>query len=396
MDYFMPQLLNTLIGEAETDARAVLDRLVDTPDGAAVDPAGLVLSDATARTKLERDRAGRFALMFETLTDKYANAARSTALLRDVAAGRRGFVLFLRGFSFKEHPFAGSGVGHEADLDEYRTRVDLATAIAPVPVVLVRNPGTSESLIAVFSGAEAAAPNSFAIDLGSDWYRAVATLVPAASFIVVRNPILGPGLHAELAMIEGSRRLGDTYFTHPTGAQQPLDAAALTRMRGATPKPPRAAPFPFPATVPWLQGDRRERVAANAFFLFDYLNSLADRGSPMPRDMQTRLLFSTVATAVGLERLDLLVMALSSYAQVLTQYRPDQLPDAEETVRGYFALLERLVGAIRSVADTRDAHDVMEFRDLDRLRQVLAGNEDQDRLTRTTTKIVGHLLSTPR
>ena len=98
---------------------------------------------------------------------------------------------------------------------------------------------------------------------------------------------------------------------------------------------------------------------------------------------------------MGLERLDLLVMALSSYAQVLTQYRPDQLPDAEKTIRGYFAVVERLVGAIRSVADTRDAHDVMEFRDLDRLRRVLAGNEDQDHLTRTTTKIVGRLLSTP-
>src|SRR5690349_15730378 len=102
MDYFMPSLLNDLVGEAEHDARAVLDLLASTPDGGVLDPGAMVLRDAQGRQKLEGDRKYRFALMLETLTDKYDNANRTGALMEEIAAGRQPFVLFLRGFSLVE------------------------------------------------------------------------------------------------------------------------------------------------------------------------------------------------------------------------------------------------------------------------------------------------------
>src|SRR4051812_20109539 len=115
MDYFVSSLLNDLIGDAEQDARAVLDWLAKTPDGGTVDPGALIPSDPQARQKLERDRKNRLALMLETFTDKYENAVRTNALMEDIAAARSPFVLFLRGFSQKETYDATGRSGHDAD-----------------------------------------------------------------------------------------------------------------------------------------------------------------------------------------------------------------------------------------------------------------------------------------
>ncbi len=411
MDLFAPELLNSLMYEAERDARAVLDTLSDTPDGGIVDTSAFIPASADARQDLELDRRGRFALMFETLTDKYDNALRTDALLRDVAAGRQGFVLFLRGFSLKEMAFPDPSAEevsllqieklpmdmrpfHEQDLDEYEARFELAMSLAPIPVVMVRNPATSESLIHQFPGAAKAVENTFAIDLDHSWEGEVENLVRAASYVVVRNKVPGPGLDAEIAMVRRFERLGDTFFTHPvnvatdTGGTtaQPLNDHAIARMRGARPQTaPGGFELPSPPTCLWVQGDRRRRIAENVFFIFDFLNSLADRGQPMPRDMQGRLLFSAVAGSIGLERLDLLIMTLSSYANVVSQYRPDELPDPGPILKNYGEIL----GAVAQAIDAgHDAEAVLEFRDLPRLRTLMGGGEDAKQLIRATMGVL--------
>lgn len=393
MDYFVPSLLNDLVGEAERDARAVLDLLANTPDGGIVDPGALVLSDPQARQKLERDRKNRFALMLETLTDKYDNAVRTSVLMEDIAAGRCSFVLFLRGFSQKETYELTGRYGYEADLGEYQARFDLAAAIAPVPTVIVRNPATSESLVGVFKGAEKAAATTYAIDLDDTWERAVESLVRTASYIVVRNAIPGSGLDAELAMLRKHDRLNDTFFSNPENAPasagsvaQALDDNAYGRMHASKPRPvPPGVALPSPPTCLWIQGQRRRTVGENVFFIFDYLNSLSTRGQSMPRDLQGRLLFSTVAASVGIERLDLLIATLSSYVAVVGQYRPDELPDPNAVLRDYGNILNSVAGAIDSAGDTGD---VLDFRDFTRLRELMVAGEDPERLIHATMRVV--------
>lgn len=394
MDYFMPSLLNDLVGEAQQDARAVLDLLSNTPDGGIVDSGALVLEDPQVRQKLEGDRKYRFALMLETLTDKYDNAVRTGALMEGIAAGRQPFVLFLRGFSLKVEYEKKVSIGHEEDLGEYRACSDVATAVAPTPMVIVRNPATSESLLNQLDGAAAARETTFAIDLDTAWERAVASLVQTASYIVVRNALPGPGLNTELSMLRQFRRLDDTFFSNPERladdaggpAPNPLDDTALARMRKANSRAvPTGLRLPIPPTCLWLQSDRRRRVGEDVFFIFDFLNGLASRGQRVPRDLQGRLLFSTVAASVGLERLDLLVATLSSYAQLVSQYRPDELPDPGAVLGDYINIRNSVAGGIDSSGETES---VLNFKDFARLRALMQTGEAPDDLIRATMRVV--------
>lgn len=394
MDFFVPSLLSDLVGEAEQDAQVVIDLLATTPDGGIVDPGALILSDPQARQKLERHRKYRFALMLETLTDKYDNAVRTSSLIKDIAEGRSSFVLFLRGFSQKETYNATGRYGYEADLGEYQARFDLAVAIAPVPTVLVCNPATSESLVGVVQGAEKAEATTFAFDLDDMWERTVESLVRTASYIVVRNAIPGSGLDAELAMLRKHDRLNETFFSNPenvpssagSAAAQALDDNAYGLMRAAKPLPfPPSIALPSPPTCLWIQGQMRRTGGENVFFIFDYLNSLSTRGQSMPRDLQGRLLFSTVAASIELERLDLLIATLSSYAAVVGQYRPDELPDPGAVLRDYGNILNSVAGAIDSVGETGD---VLEFRNFVRLRELMEARENPERLIQATMRVV--------
>lgn len=402
MDYFVPSLLNDLVGEAEQEARAVFDLLEKTPDGGTVDPGPLVLHDAASRQQKEGDRAGRMALMLETLTDKYDNALRTDALIGEIAAKRRGFVLFLRGFSFKQTFSKETSMGHEADFGEYQARFQLAEAIAPTPLVLVRNPGTSESLIGVFEGARKASANTFAVDLDDGWAGVVESLIKTASFIVVRNAIPGAGLETELGLLQQCGRLKDTFFSNPESLSGPiantgvrkLDDDATAAMRHATPHDGGAdVTLPAPPTCLWIQGERRERIARDALFVFDFLNGLASRGQLMPRDLQARLLFWPVAASLVLERLDLFILALGSYGQVVNQYRPDELPDPARTLQNYGAILESLASAIDQAGA---AAQVLDYRDFAHMRSTVGAREDSAALIRATMHVVQRFHVRPR
>jgi hypothetical protein len=402
MDYFVPSLLNDLVGEAEQDAHAVFDLLEKTPDGGTLDPGALVLHDAASRTKKEGDRSGRMALMLETLTDKYDNAVRTTALMDEIAAKRRGFVLFLRGFSLKQTFSAEASMGYEADFGEYRARFELAEAIAPTALVIVRNPAASESLLGQFAGAQKAAPSTFAVDLDDSWEQVVESLIRTASFIVVRNAIPGAGLDAELGLLEKCGRLKDTFFSNPesltggiaSGGPATLDDRALARMRSAAPHDGGAAvALPATPTCLWIQGERRDRIASYAFFVFDYLNGLASRAQGFPRDLQARLLFWTIAASLVLERLDFFIMALSSYAQVLGQFRPDELPDPAHMLQNYGAVLESLA---TSIDEAGEGARVLDYRDFAHMRSTIGASEDPAALIRATMRVVQRFDARPR
>jgi len=395
MDDFLPSLLADLIGDARQDAKAVFDVIEATPAGGFVDTSGIVAASAEVRLDQERARRGRFALMFETLTDKYDNAVRTDALLRKVAAGDQGFVLFLRGFSTKQRFEPDITVRHEQDLGEERSRFDLAKALSPLPMVMVRNPATSESLVNVsanlFEGDAEAMENTFAIDLDDGWQRTVEALVGAASAIVVRNKLPGEGLDAEIAMVARLGRLDDTYFSDPIdatqlggGAPQAFDGDCIARLRAAA-RCPHATDvdLPSPPTCLWEQGETRRLEGDNVFFVFDYLNSLADRGQPMPRDMQGRLLFWATAASIGLERLDLMIMTLSSYANVISMYRPEELPEPESILKNYGTILSAVARAI----DAEGSAGVLDFRDPARLRGLMRG-EDPAMLLRTNLEVI--------
>ena len=122
--------------------------------------------------------------MFETLTDKDDNALRTSTLLHSDAPA---FVLFLHGFSLDLLYDAAQSVGYESDLGLYSFRFELARNLAPTPLVLVRNPAQSESLVGIFPGASEAAPTTFALDLDDTWETSVGALIEAASFVVVRT-----------------------------------------------------------------------------------------------------------------------------------------------------------------------------------------------------------------
>src|SRR5687768_13111729 len=76
-DFFVPDLLNTLVGEQEAEARAVLEALA----APTFDESPFIAPSETQRANLERERYGRLALMFETLTDKYDQVVRTHEVL---------------------------------------------------------------------------------------------------------------------------------------------------------------------------------------------------------------------------------------------------------------------------------------------------------------------------
>jgi hypothetical protein len=373
MDFFLPQLVNDQFAELEREARDVLDWL-QRPE---LDDQFLA-ANAQERNRIERSRQFKFRLIFETLTDKYVNALKVNALLQKTKAGTSGFVLFLRGFSLKQHFYRRVTVGHEQDLEEYQARFKLAERLAPAPLVLVRNPATSESLLAVFPGAKPAAENAYTLDLDANWQADIRTLVGAASFICVRNKVKNPGLLTEFAILQELGRLDETYFSHPEEARaliangpiHPLDEAAISHMRKSSDQAVRPlARVPMPTCL-WLQGRRRETVRDNALFIFDLFNRWADAGQRMPRDVQTRLMASAVAASICLERPDFIVMALASHAQILSQYRSDELVDRDDFVRFYMSLVQSIAQAIDQTPTP-----MFNYQDLNAIKMLMSKSE---------------------
>lgn len=384
MDFFLPMLVNDQVFKLVQEARDVLDWLSTAggQDGKCLVPNQFLAASAQERNRIERERQFSFRLILETLEDKYRNALKVNALLQKTKAGTSGFVLFLRGFSLKEHYYRHVTHGEHQDLGEYQARFELADRLAPTPLVLVRNPATSESLIAEFRGAlkmKPAAGNSFTLDLDANWEADIRTLVGAASFVCVRNKVKTPGLLTEFAILQELGRLNETYFSHPeeagtlsaNGPIHRLDEAAISHMRKLSDQAVRPLTrLPMPTCL-WLQGRRRKTVRDNALFIFDLFNRWASAGQRMPRDLQTRLLASAVAASMALERLDFIAMTAASYAQILSQYRSDELVDRDAFVRFYMSLVQYITQAIDETPTP-----IFNYQDLNAIKMLMSKSEN--------------------
>jgi hypothetical protein len=343
MDNFLPQNVNGTLGELEREGCDVLDCL-KRPE---FDGNQFLAASAQQRNEIESIRRHKFRLILGTLTDKYVNALNVNALLQKTKAGTSGFVLYLRGFSLKPIRYRHVTIGYEnQDIEEYVAGIELAQRLAPTPLVLVRNPVSTK----LITGGETYYP----LDLDANWEADIRTWAGAASFVCVRNKLKPPGLLTEFTILQELGRLNETYFSHPEEARtliangpiHRLDEAAISHMRKSSDEAVRPlARLPMPTCL-WLQGRRRETERAIALFIFDLFNVWADAGQKMFRDVQTRLMASAVAASMCLERLDFIAMALASYAQILSQYRSNELVDRDDFVRFYMSLVQSIAQAI--------------------------------------------------
>jgi hypothetical protein len=405
MDYFVPSLLNTLVGEPEAEANKVLNALARP----VIDASKFTAKDSLERGKIESDRLYRVALMFEALTEKYDNAVRSRRLLEEARQGKRSMVLFLRGFSYQvtddldslgvPSDFASAlgvgSIGFSSDLSEHRFRFDLARKLAPTPIFLIRNPAMSEPLVEQFPGADTAAANTFSLEADDTWLSTVQALIDIASFIVIYNNEVHNGLVSEVDLLRTLNRLDDTYFSHSPQQEFKLSADEVRRAdddalaqisRSIRPRPDLSGSLP-PPTCWWVQGDRRQRVRDNVLTIYDLFNKWAAQGQNLPLDMQVRLLHFAVAGSVILERLDLLFMSLYTYGYSLQGYGKERLPEFQRLSKQYFWMAEILAKAIDITPSERP---ILDYVDLPALK-TLAKNETPEILIPYTMRVIEHM-----
>ena len=104
----------------------------------------------------------------------------------------------------------------------------------------------------------------------------------------------------------------------------------------------------------------------------------------MPLDIQARFLAFAVAGSVLLERVDLIVMSVASYAQCVGSYDSARLPGAAEIADSYMTVVQALAGAIDSAAA---GPEVFDYYDLPHLKALLAV-ETPDVLVPETMNVV--------
>jgi hypothetical protein len=117
-----------------------------------------------------------------------------------------------------------------------------------------------------------------------------------------------------------------------------------------------------------VQGDRRRRIGENVLGIYDLLNRWAESGQRMPLDIQARFLAFAVAGSVLLERVDLIVMSVASYAQCVGSYNSARLPEAAEIAESYMTVVQALASAIDAAAA---GPDVFDYYDLPHLKALL-------------------------
>ena len=257
MSYFVPQLLNTLVGESEADVKGLFAAMQRED----FDGAGFVAANAEARTALERKGFHRFALMFETLHRQIRQRAANVHPVAQRAAGVCAVCCTASRWSCITTRRRASAT----------SRIWVSTPSAsssrgtshPRPWCSDRNPAQSESLVGIFPGASEAAPTTFALDLDDTWETSVGSLIEAASFIVGRNHVVRDGLRTELRLLQERGRLGDAFFTDAHEAQallpgktiRRLDDGALALMKHATRPRDPAGTADIAPTCWWVQGD---------------------------------------------------------------------------------------------------------------------------------------------
>jgi tetratricopeptide (TPR) repeat protein len=296
---------------------------------------------ADERAKLEQSRKGLLHLALEHLAEKHTAAYRTQSLFREIEKSGQGFVLFLRGFAYRPQYYAKLSIVHGSDVQETIEKERLAQKLAPVPLVWISNPVDSGPLEAVMAEREYAQPLSYRVEAGLGWEKDVQALISCASYIIMYNPQITPGLRTELGFIERLGRLQDTYFHSPEKAAEalglawdalnPLSDEALERMRQQPTARKSSRPLPEPSCL-WVQGKRRERLENEIRGVAAWLEHLSKNRTPATVDLELDAYAYLTGMTILLEDLDRQAVALNGTLQALSALEEAKLDEAATLV----------------------------------------------------------------
>jgi hypothetical protein len=292
------------------------------------------------RSTLEWERYKLFCLIHEHLTEKYRAASRTLDLLREVQAGKSGFVLLLWGFGSKTWHLEGANVSN-IDIGAPIKRDALAGELTPAPLLWIADPTDSGALKAATADSHSKA--GFRIESGRDWEKNVCLLISAASFIIVKNAEMTPGVVREIERVKELGRLSDTFFDAPEKAQdicqghdpKPLTEENISLMRNeAAARVVPGKPLPEPTCL-WIEGEKRKNMFAAFVDLFNHLQAGGRYKTPIPFDWLLDADYKLLSYAVLLERLDLIAAVLTWLCEMLTTTPVEVYPHGENLAKVY-------------------------------------------------------------
>jgi tetratricopeptide (TPR) repeat protein len=272
-----------------------------------LDSGAVPIRDARGRSQLEMERHDRACNLLFQLEERHAAGQRTQALLQEIRTQGRPFALFLRGFNNRiaryEEGTLMSGTGNL----EWFALTDLVASIAPTPVVWIVNPADSPAFDQLVADKQ---PHEmgFRIEAGEEWEQHVRALIASASFIVMHNQSMTPGVVTEIGVLRNLGRLGETFFRDADAANQVtgrsdcrvLDERALEVIaRHITPRGP-AAVLP-PAMCSWVGGERRKRIEREAQAVDALRERLETAQQPVLADLELDVCAWSLAYAVLLE-----------------------------------------------------------------------------------------------
>ena len=298
--------------------------------------------NADERSTLELERFKLFRLSHEHLTEKYSAASRTLDLLREIQTGKRGFVLLLWGFGTQTRYLEGATFSN-IDIGAQLERDKIAEKLSPTPLLWIADP--------IESGAHELSSETklrelglgFRIESGRNWEENVGLLISAASFIIVQNAEMTPGITREIERVREKGRLSDTFFASPEKAQQfcdghdlhPLTEENIERMRSeATARlvPDQSLPEP---TCLWVEGAKRQRLSEEFVYLFRHVEAARWYQTPIHFDWLLDAYYSLIASAILLERLDLLQMVLKWMCEMAAAIPVEEFPHGETLSKAY-------------------------------------------------------------
>jgi tetratricopeptide (TPR) repeat protein len=309
----------------EQDALGLQHQLIRFLDSGVVP-----IRDARRRLQLEIERHNRVRNLIFHLEERHRAGQRTEALLQEVRDQGRPFALFLRGFNNRIKRFGEGAVVSGTGNLEWFALTDLVASITPMPVVWMLNPVDSpafDQLVAKKQPHEM----GFRIEAGSEWEQHVRALIASASFIVMQNQSMTPGVVAEIGMLHDLGRFGETFFRDADAANQatgrsdcrPLDERALEVIaRHTTPRVPTAA-MP-PAMCSWVGGARRtamEREARASDALRERLDAAQQ---PVLADLELDVCAWSLSHAVLLNRREAIPSLLARQAALFESLAFDE------------------------------------------------------------------------
>lgn len=280
------------------------------------------IRDAQARERIEIERCHNAFMSVRHLLERRTAGQRTEALFQEIRVQHRPFVLYLRGFNNRAFRFEEGSVMKGSILTEWFPLKRLVSSIAPIPVVWIGNPADSP----VESQLDGSSVHDFGfrIESGVEWEQHARALIESASFIVMHNSSMTPGVDAEIRMLCSLGRLGETFFHNADAANQaigrfdcsPFDSRAIEIITGYTPSQSSTVTLP-PAMCPWVSGDRRitmEREAEAVDTLGKYLERVQQ---PQLIDLTLDVNSYSFGHAVLLERHEALPNLLARQAVLI-------------------------------------------------------------------------------